>query len=151
MFRALKVSYSNRNGGKWLTLVKISCLYDFKWKVKDFCVFFEISIKLRAYSKNIHLFRKIKPQSVWNYHSPAIMWPLRSFCTPYGALNTFGSRITNFRGGAYGFLEKNDYKNFCPKVSAGRFFFGGSWDYGQHIPVEKPLLRICSQKYYILP
>ena len=24
-------------------------------------------------------------------------------------------------------------------------FFGGSWDYGQHIPEEKPLLRIYSQ------
>ena len=71
----------------------------------------------------VHSPRNHKKNRPAKYNSPVIMWPLRSFCTPYGALNTFGSRITNFRDGAYGFLEKNDYKHFCPKVTAGRFFF----------------------------
>ena len=47
---------------------------------------------------------------------------IRITCNPYRDLKTFESRITNFKGGAYGFLEKNEYKNVFPKVSAGRFF-----------------------------
>ena len=35
-------------------------------------------------------------------------------------------------------------KIFAQKIQLDGFFCG-SWDYGQHIPVERPLLRICSQ------
>ena len=35
--------------------------------------------------------------------------------------------------------------NFFAQTFQLARFFGGSWDYGQNIPVEKPLLRIYSQ------
>ena len=44
------------------------------------------------------------------------------FPPPIEISQTFGSLLTSSRVRAYGCLEKNCSKHFCPNISAGRFF-----------------------------
>ena len=68
-----------------------------------------------------------------------------NFSHPQKISQTFQNRVVTFKVGAYGWLEQNCSRRFSPVSFSLDTFRGVSWDYGQHIPEEKPLLWINSQ------